>query len=283
MKLSTFIRNTYQEPEIGLVVSDAIYPAPAGFPAKSMQALIQAWPEYSAELRDWRASSKPIELASVHLLAPIPRPGQILAIGQNYRAHAKETNASVPDKQIWFSKSISAVNGPFDPIQLPRASTMVDYEVELVVVIGQRCRHVSYEDARRVIFGYCVGNDVSARDWQMRTPQWTLGKSFDTHAPFGPWITTADEVPDPHQLDLSCKVNGELRQGANTADMVFNVFDQIVELTQVMTLEPGDLIYTGTPSGVGLAMSPPRYLAPNDRVTCEIANLGVIDAVMTPE
>ena len=206
-----------------------------------------------------------------------------MAIGQNYPSHAKETNSNVPDKQIWFTKAVTSVNGPFDPVQLPKASNMVDYEVELVAIIGQCCRHVSYEEARQVIFGFCVGNDVSARDWQMRTPQWTLGKSFDTHAPSGPWITTSDEVPNPHKLGLSCKVNGELRQMANTSEMVFDLFDQIVELSQVMTLEPGDLIYTGTPSGIGLAMSPPRFLAPGDRVTCEVESLGVIESVMTPE
>ncbi|MEN2793635.1 fumarylacetoacetate hydrolase family protein [Sphingomonas oligophenolica] len=248
-----------------------------------MPALIEAWPELSAEVATWPQSDQSIELAVVRLLAPVPRPGKILGIGLNYVAHARETNLPIPEKQIWFAKATTSVNGPFDPVQLPKVSTMVDYEVELVAVIGRRCRHVSYDEAHKAIFGYCVGNDVSARDWQGRTPQWTLGKSFDTHAPFGPWLTTADEVGNPHRLDLSCKVNGESRQASNTSDMVFNVFDQIAELSQVMTLEPGDVIYTGTPSGVGMALSPPRFLEPGDRVTCEIERLGVIEAVMTPE
>jgi 2-keto-4-pentenoate hydratase/2-oxohepta-3-ene-1,7-dioic acid hydratase in catechol pathway len=283
VKLCTFIRESHPAAEIGLVFADMIYPAPADFPVKDMGSLIQGWSDYSRAVPAWRTASQPLPLASARLLAPLARPGKILAIGQNYPAHAKETNASVPDKQIWFTKAVTSVNGPFDPVQLPKASTMVDYEVELVAVIGKRCRHVSYDEAPGVIFGYCVGNDVSARDWQMRTPQWTLGKSFDTHAPFGPWITTAGDLNDPHRLDLSCRVNGELRQSANTAEMVFDVFDQIVELSQVMTLEPGDLIFTGTPSGIGLAMSPPQFLAPGDRVTCTVEGLGAIEAVMTPE
>jgi len=282
MKLCTFVRDAHSQPEIGLVVSDLIYPAPSTFGAPDMPALIVGWTELSAQVATWPQAVQPIELASVRLLAPIPRPGKILGIGLNYVAHAKETNLPIPEKQIWFSKPVTSVNGPFDPVQLPKVSTMVDYEVELVAVIGRRCRHVSYDEARDVVFGYCVGNDVSARDWQGRTPQWMLGKSFDTHAPFGPWLTTADEI-DPHQLALSCTVNGEPRQASNTNDMVFDVFDQIVELTQVMTLEPGDILYTGTPSGIGLAMSPPRFLAAGDRVTCEIEGLGSIEAVMTPE
>lgn len=283
MKLCTFVRSADDPAEIGLVVADLLYPAPPSFDAKDMPALIEAWSEIAADVAAWPQSVQPIALARVRLMAPVPRPGKIFAIGLNYAAHAKETNAPLPEKQIWFTKAATAVNGPFDPVELPKVSTMVDYEVELVAVIGRRCRHVSYDQAQDVIFGYCVGNDVSARDWQGRTPQWSLGKSFDTHAPFGPWLTTADEVGDPHRLDLSCKVNGESRQASNTSDMVFDVFDQIVELSQVMTLEPGDVIYTGTPNGVGLAMSPPRFLKPGDRVTCAIERLGVIEAVMAPE
>lgn len=283
MRLTTFTRNEQHGHEIGLVVSDKLYPAPSGFPITDMRDLIAHWEEHRLHVANWATLSEPIDLFSARLLAPVPRPGKILAIGQNYAAHAQETNASIPEKQIWFSKSVTAVNGPFDPIALPRVSRMVDYEVELVAVIGRRCRHVAYEDASAMIFGYCVGNDVSARDWQLRTPQWVLGKSFDTHAPFGPWITTADAVSDPHRLELSCRVNGELRQHADTRDMIFDIFDQIVELSQVMTLEPGDIIFTGTPSGVGLAMSPPSYLSPGDVVTCTISELGLIEAAMTPE
>jgi 2-keto-4-pentenoate hydratase/2-oxohepta-3-ene-1,7-dioic acid hydratase in catechol pathway len=283
MQLATFVRDVTQLPEIGVVVGDSVHPAPPGFAIRDMNHLIAAWQDCAASVATWPDVSAPVNLATVRLLAPVPRPSKILAIGQNYAAHAAETSASIPDRQIWFSKAVSAVNGPFAPIALPKASTMVDYEVELVAVIGRRCRHVTPDTAASVIFGYCVGNDVSARDWQLRTPQWVLGKSFDTHAPFGPWLTTADAVADPHRLDLTCRVNGEPRQSANTHDMVFDVFAQVAELSQVMTLEPGDIIYTGTPSGVGMAMSPPRYLAAGDRVTCEISGLGSIEGVMMPE
>jgi 2-keto-4-pentenoate hydratase/2-oxohepta-3-ene-1,7-dioic acid hydratase in catechol pathway len=184
----------------------------------------------------------------------------------------------VPEHPIWFTKLGNAINGPFDPIVLPRISQMTDYEAEMVAIIGQRCRHVSREQASEVVFGYCVGNDVSVRDIQKRTSQWMLGKSFDTHAPFGPWITTADEVGDPHKLDMHCQVNGEMRQNSNTRLMIHNVWDQIAQLTQVMTLEPGDVIFTGTCSGVGAASNPPKFLKVGDTVRVEIETLGAIVA-----
>jgi ureidoglycolate lyase len=159
----------------------------------------------------------------------------------------------------------------------------VDYEAELVVVIGRRCRHVAKERAHEVVFGYCAGNDVSARDWQFHTAQWMLGKSFDTHAPFGPWIVTADEIGDPHALGIRCFVNGEKRQDSNTSNLVFNVFDQIALLSQAVTLEPGDVIFTGTPGGVGMAMKPPRYLKAGDLVRVEIDKIGAIEGRMVAE
>jgi 2-keto-4-pentenoate hydratase/2-oxohepta-3-ene-1,7-dioic acid hydratase in catechol pathway len=219
----------------------------------------------------------------VRLHAPIPRPGKIMAIGMNYADHVKEMGREPPQHQVWFAKATTAVNGPYDPIQIPKVSDAVDWEAELVVVIGKRGRHIAKEQARDHIFGYCCGNDVSARDWQNRTPQWILGKSFDTHAPFGPWITTADEVGDPHTLGIRCLVNGETRQNSNTANLVFNVWDQIAHLSQVMTLEPGDLIYTGTPGGVGMGMKLPVFLKPGDRVRVEIDKLGALDALCEAE
>jgi len=159
----------------------------------------------------------------------------------------------------------------------------VDYEEELVVIIGKRCRHVPKESASEVIFGYCAGNDVSVRDWQLRTPQWVLGKSFDTHAPIGPWIVTADDLGNPHTLGIRCFVNGEKRQDSNTSNLVFDVFDRIAHLSEAMTLEPGDLIFTGTPGGVGGAMKPPRFLKAGDKVRVEIDRIGAIEAVMRPE
>jgi 2-keto-4-pentenoate hydratase/2-oxohepta-3-ene-1,7-dioic acid hydratase in catechol pathway len=223
-----------------------------------------------------------LPLAAVELLAPIPRPGKSLAIGLNYLEHVQERivgeSRSVPEHQIWFPKLANAIHAPFAPIVLPRISQMSDYEAEMVAVIGQRCRHVPAERAHEVVFGYAVGNDVSVRDIQKRTSQWTLGKSFDTHAPFGPWITTADQVSDPHGLEMRAWVNGELRQHSNTRLMMHKVWAQIAQLTQVMTLEPGDLIFTGTCSGVGAAFDPPKYLRAGDTVRIEIETLGAIEA-----
>lgn len=206
-----------------------------------------------------------------------------MGIGLNYADHIKESGQETPHHQVWFTKAVTAINGPFDRIEIPRASPMVDYEAELVVVVGKRCRHVPKESAAEVVFGYCVGNDVSVRDWQLRTPQWVLGKSFDTHAPIGPWIVTADEVGDPHTMGIRCFVNGERRQNSNTENLVFNVYDQIAHLSEAMTLEPGDLIFTGTPGGVGGAMRPPKFLKAGDKVRVEIDRIGAIEAVMHPE
>ena len=223
-----------------------------------------------------------LPLAAVELLAPVPRPGKTLAIGLNYLEHVQERivgeSRSVPEHQIWFPKLANAIHAPFAPIVLPRISQMSDYEAEMVAVIGQRCRHVPAERAHEVVFGYAVGNDVSVRDIQKRTSQWTLGKSFDTHAPLGPWITTADQVGDPHALEMRAWVNGELRQHSNTRLMMHKVWAQIAQLTQVMTLEPGDLIFTGTCSGVGAAFDPPKYLRAGDTVRIEIETLGAIEA-----
>jgi 2-keto-4-pentenoate hydratase/2-oxohepta-3-ene-1,7-dioic acid hydratase in catechol pathway len=175
----------------------------------------------------------------------------------------------------------TAANGPFDAIEFPAVSQDLDYEAELVVVIGKRCRNVPQARVAEAIFGYCVGNDVSVRDWQKRTPQWTIGKSFDTHAPFGPWITTADEV-NTSSLGIRSFVNGEQRQSSNTSQMLFDCAAQIEHLSQAMTLEPGDLIYTGTPAGVGMAHNPPVYLKPGDVVRVEIDGLGAIENRVEP-
>lgn len=226
------------------------------------------------EALHFEATGKPLH--AVRLLAPVERPGKIFAIGLNYLDHIEESGLERPDEQIWFAKASTAVTGPTDPIEIPKASPYVDYEAELVAVIGRRAKHVSSADARSVVFGYCVGNDVTERLWQHRTPQWTLGKSFDTHAPIGPWITTSDEV-DPHTLDIRLKVNGEIRQSSNTRHLVFDVWRQIEHLSQAMTLEPGDLIFTGTPGGVGAAMDPRVFLQAGDVVRVEIDGLGHIE------
>lgn len=221
-----------------------------------------------------------LPLDQVILRAPIARPGKILGIGLNYADHiaeSKEAGVKIPTEQVWFCKLATSVNDPSGDIELPQVSAMLDYEVELVAVIGRRGRHIRREDAPAHVFGYCVGNDVTVRDWQHKTPQWTLGKSFDTHCPFGPAIVTADEVGDPHALGIRCFVNGELRQNSNTRNLVFNIWDQIFELSKAMTLEPGDLIFTGTPGGIGFGSKPYRPLKAGDLVRCEIDVLGAIE------
>jgi len=278
MKLATF--STGDAPELGVVVGDWIVSVSRTLPraADDMIQLIANWPQIEGEVRALAGQTAgALALADVRIHAPIRRPGKIMAIGLNYADHIEESKLGVPEHQIWFSKATTAVNGPFDPIQVPKVSQALDYEAELVAVIGAGGRHIAKADATKAVFGYCVGNDATERAWQHRTSQWVLGKSFDTHAPFGPWITTAEEVPDPHVLDIRTWVNGEIRQNSNTRHLVFNVWDQIEHLSQAMTLEPGDLIYTGTPGGIGAAMNPRRFLKDGDRVRIEIESLGVID------
>jgi 2-keto-4-pentenoate hydratase/2-oxohepta-3-ene-1,7-dioic acid hydratase in catechol pathway len=259
-------------PRIGVVLGDRIIDA--GLEGDLVDHL-PAWPSLAPRLAALDpASGRP--LSEVRLCAPVPRPGKIFAIGLNYADHIAESGMGTPERQVWFTKAQTSVNGPFDPVQVPKVSQAVDYEAEMVVVIGRRGKHIAREDAAAYIFGYCVGNDVTERLWQHATPQWSLGKSFDTHAPFGPWITTSDEV-DPHALDIRCTVNGEERQSSNTRHLVFDVFDQVAHLSQAMTLEPGDVIFTGTPGGIGAAMSPRRFLKAGDVVRVEIEGLGAIE------
>jgi len=272
--------------KLGAVKGEGIIDLGHRFPSLSDNAieLIEQWRDLKREVQRIVAQGAPdVALAKVRLLAPMARPGKVMGIGLNYADHIKESGQETPRHQVWFTKAVTAINGPFDPIEIPRASPMVDYEAELVVVVGKRCRHVPKESAAEVIFGYCAGNDVSVRDWQLRTPQWVLGKSFDTHAPIGPWIVTADELGNPHTIGIRCFVNGERRQNSNTENLVFDVYDQIAHLSEAMTLEPGDLIFTGTPGGVGGAMRPPKFLKAGDKARVEIDRIGAIEAVMRPE
>lgn len=285
MKLVTF-QTSGSEPRIGLVVPDGIVDLARHVPdlPADMIGLITAWPRFKAPLEAIAAkqgADMPIE--AVTLLAPVTRPGKILGIGLNYADHVAESGMAKPDAQLWFAKMPTATNGPFAPIQLPKVSEALDYEAELAIVIGKRCKHVSREQAHEVIFGYCVANDVSIRDWQLRTSQFTVGKSFDTHAPLGPWIVTADELKDPHNLDIRCFVNGELRQSSNTKYLIFNCFDQVEHLSQAMTLEPGDVLLSGTPGGVGVAFKPPRFLRAGDVVKVDIEQIGSISNTVVPE
>jgi len=249
-----------------------------------MIGLIAAWPSVRERIEQVAGDGGPDFAASeVRLLAPIPRPGKILGTGLNYADHVAESGLPPPKDQIWFAMPATAVAGPFDPIQMPRVSEQLDYEVELVFVIGRRCRHVSRERVPEVLFGYCVGNDVSVRDWQSRTSQVLLGKSFDTHAPFGPCIVTSDEIIDPHALGIRCFVNGEKRQESNTRELIYDCFAQVEHLSKVMTLEPGDVVFTGTPAGVGFGFNPPRWLKVGDVVRAEIDGIGFIENVVVNE
>jgi 2-keto-4-pentenoate hydratase/2-oxohepta-3-ene-1,7-dioic acid hydratase in catechol pathway len=244
----------------------------------SMIEIIMQWPALAKSIAGLGELPPDDRVAPEQLAAPITRPGKIFAIGLNYADHCEETGQPLPEKQIWFSKASSAINPPFAPIEIPAVSDTLDYEAELVAVIGKTCRNVPAARWKEVVFGYCVGNDVSVREWQVETPQWTLGKSFDSTAPIGPWITTADAV-DPHALDLRSYVSGELRQNSNTRHLVFKLGDMIAKLSAAMTLEPGDLIFTGTTGGVGMMWNgSPHYLKPGDRSRIEIEGLGVIEA-----
>jgi 2-keto-4-pentenoate hydratase/2-oxohepta-3-ene-1,7-dioic acid hydratase in catechol pathway len=218
-----------------------------------------------------------IPLSDVSLLAPVPHPPKVLAIGMNYADHVAELGREAPEYQYWFNKQRTCITGPGAPILVPRVSNMVDYEGELGVVISRRSRYLPLDRATDVIAGYTVMNDVSVRDWQWRTPTFTMGKSFDTHGPMGPWIVTSDEVEDPQELQIRTWVNGDLRQDSSTAEMIFSVAEQISYLSTGFTLEPGDVILTGTPAGVGASHDPPSWLVPGDRVRISIERIGTLE------
>jgi len=223
-------------------------------------------------------------LEEVELLAPLVAPPKIVCLGLNYYDHAAEQDAKIPDEPIIFMKPRTAITGPFKPIIKPGFVEKLDYEGELAIIIGRRCKNVSVEEARQCIFGYTVFNDVSARDIQFKDRQWTRGKSFDTFAPIGPYIVLADQVGDPNNLRIRTWVNDELRQDSSTANMVFNVYEIVHHLSRVMTLEPGDLIATGTPAGVGVFMKPtPRFLRAGDRIVIEIERVGRLENYVVEE
>jgi ureidoglycolate lyase len=223
-----------------------------------------------------------LDPASLPLVPGMPRLGpcigsvsKIVAIGLNYRLHAQEAGAAIPSEPIFFMKAPSSICGPDDDVIIPKGSQKTDYEVELGIVIGNLARHVAKADARKHVAGYCVVNDVSEREFQIeRGGQWTKGKSADTFCPIGPWLVTADEVPDPGKLALWTEVNGDRRQSSNTADLIFGVDEIVSYVSQFMTLLPGDVIPTGTPSGVGLGFKPPKFLKPGDRMRLSVEGLG---------
>lgn len=278
MKLATYTSNG--ETRTGIVVGDRIIDCGFG---GTMMDIIREWEVLKPALKTKAAEGGGVPLSSVRLEAPVQRPGKIFAIGLNYADHIEESKMETPQRQVWFTKAQTSVNAPYDDIEIAKGTMTNDYEVELVAVIGKGGKHIGAADAPAAVFGYCVGNDVTERMWQHATPQWSLGKSFDTHAPFGPWIVTADEVSDPHTLALRCFVNGQKRQDSNTRHLVFNIWQQIEHLSLGMTLEPGDLVFTGTPGGIGAAMDPRQFLQPGDVVRCEVDGLGHIENTVVAE
>jgi 2-keto-4-pentenoate hydratase/2-oxohepta-3-ene-1,7-dioic acid hydratase in catechol pathway len=247
---------------------------------QTVRALLAAGPETlkSAEnvAKARFAVRHPAATARLH--APVPDPSKIVCIGLNYRDHAIEGGKAIPTEPVVFAKFPNALVGHGSPIVLPSISQKVDYEAELVVVIGRKAKNVSVDEALQYVAGYTIGHDVSARDWQFRGEerQWTIGKTFDTFGPMGPHLVTADEVPDPHNLPIRLRLNGQVMQNSNTKEFIFPVPVLIAHLSKVMTLEPGDLIFTGTPPGVGSARKPPVWLKEGDDVEVEIEGLGVL-------
>jgi len=274
MKLVTF---SYQGlSRVGAVVDNAVVDSlgQAGIPETMLEFLAAGQSALQALQQLIDSKQQRIALSDVKLMAPIPRPGKFLGVGLNYADHIAETALEKPEYPTFFTKQSTCVIAQGEAIHVPKVSEKLDYEVELAFVIGKRCRHVSLENAHKVVAGYTLVNDVSVRDWQFRTPTWTLGKSFDTHGPMGPWIVTADAINDPHNLNLKTWVDDELRQSSNTQHMIFNCYEMIAYLTQAMTLEPGDVIATGTPSGVGVKMKPRGYMKAGQTVKIEIEHIG---------
>lgn len=237
---------------------------------------LEYWLARRADAEDRLRTASRVPRSAVRLVQPILRPGKILGIGLNYKDHAAETGREPPKVQTWFVKQATAANAPYGTADLPAVSDKLDYEAELVVVIGRKGRHVPADRAMEIVAGFCCGCDYSVRDWQRATPTMNMGKGFDTHAPFGPWIVSPDEIGLIEDLGVRCFVNGEKRQEGRAGDMIFGVADQIAHLTQAFTLEPGDLLFTGTPAGVGAAADPPNFLKIGDTVRVEIDRIGHI-------
>jgi 2-keto-4-pentenoate hydratase/2-oxohepta-3-ene-1,7-dioic acid hydratase in catechol pathway len=276
MKLVTF---TYQnQTRIGAVIDDVVVDSlgNADIPS-SMIEFLKAGSEALTALQGLiDGGQHRIALADVKLNAPIPRPPKYLAIALNYADHISETGMTKPEYPNFFTKQSTCVIGTGDAIHLPKVSNKLDYEGELAFVIGKRCRHVPVEKAHEVIAGFMIANDVTVRDWQARVPNMTVGKSFDTCGPLGPWLVTSDEISNPNNLTIKTWVDDELRQNGNTSEMIFKCHDMIAYLSQAMTLEVGDVISTGTPSGVGVKMTPRGFLKVGQTVRIEIEGLGAL-------
>ncbi len=281
MKLVTYTVKS-KPMAVGVVQGEIVIDlSSCGIPG-DMKSLLQAGIDVAA-IESVLDKGTKLPIAEVSLGAPITNPGKVLAIGLNYGDHIAESGADKPKFQVWFNKQHNCINGPYDDINLPMVSDKLDYEAELCLVIGKRCKHVPRERASEVIAGYFCGNDVSVRDWQLRAQTFQIGKSFDTHGPIGPWLVTPDEVGDPHNLEIRCLVNGEERQHSNTTHLIFDCFDAIEHLTQAFTLDVGDVLFMGTPAGVGVAMKPPSFMKEGDVVRVAIEKLGYIENTVSKE
>ena len=272
MKVCRFATGT-GSPGLGIVEGDEVVDlSAADVPSEPAAALDEVGRDGLEKLA---AGAPRLPLADVRLLAPAT-PRKYLGIALNYADHIAETGMDAPEVPVFFNKQVTCVVGPGADIHMPKVSTFLDYEAELALVIGKRCRHVAVERADEVIAGYTCANDVTVRDWQGRAQTMTIGKSFDTHGPLGPWLVTPEEVGDPQDLRVRCSVDGELRQDASTAEMVFDCFQQVAHLSEAFTLEPGDVIATGTPAGVGIGRQPIRenLLQLGSTVRVEIERIG---------
>lgn len=278
MRLVTF-RAKNQAEQVGVVVGDFVLPVAGGHYAGMVEFLSagQAGLAEAGKLtRGEVQAPEKYPLKDVHLLAPVTRPGKIIAVGLNYRDHAIETKQEIPTAPLIFAKFPSSINGPDAAVVLPEDDPQGDYEAELAVVIGRRASKVSEADAYDYVAGYMPLNDVSARRWQFADKQWVRGKSCDTFCPTGPWLTTRDDVPDPHTLDIRMRLNGDVVQNSNTSNLISRVPALIQYISAAITLEPGDIIATGTPGGVGVFRTPPVFLKSGDVMEVEIAGLGVL-------
>lgn len=273
MRLVTFSHGSRRQ-EAGLLIAGRVQPlADAGYP-DAMRFLAASSTEADAAHRLAGSADGGVALEDVQLHAPVPRPGKFICIGLNYRDHAIESGMEIPEIPTVFTKYGNAVCGHGEPIVLPSVSQQVDYEAELAFVIGKRAKRVKAADWEEHVFGYTCVHDVSARDYQLATSQWTIGKTFDTFGPMGPALVSRDEIPEPHNLRIRFELNGETLQDSNTNQLVFGVPDLLEYLSEVMTLEPGDIVSTGTPPGVGMARKPPVYLRPGDICRVAIENIG---------
>jgi 2-keto-4-pentenoate hydratase/2-oxohepta-3-ene-1,7-dioic acid hydratase in catechol pathway len=276
MRIVTF-RRAGTAPEPGIVTGERVVGL-SGAGYDNVLSLIAGWETAKADVEAFLKEppkEAAAELSSVTLLAPIPRPPKLICIGLNYRDHAIESKMEIPTVPTVFNKFPNVVIGPAEPIVLPANSAKPDYEAEFAFVIGRGGRHIHADRWQEHVFGYTIVNDVSARDWQLeRGTQWLMGKTFDTFAPMGPWIVTADEIADPHALDVRMTIGGEVLQNSNTRELIFGIPQLIEYLSAAVTLEPGDVISTGTPAGVGFGFKPPRWLRPGDECVVSVSGIG---------